>query len=100
MRLKVDFNKAVGPSPLPLNPQEEMERQRLLKEQERQDAENLIKLNQGGDDQDVRHQDAEREPLPAFKDNINPVTGEVNGPKGVEPTRFGDWERKGRVTDF
>ena len=25
---------------------------------------------------------------------------EVGGPKGPEPTRFGDWERKGRVSDF
>lgn len=30
----------------------------------------------------------------------NRLTGEVNGPKGKEPTRFGDWERKGRVSDF
>ena len=25
---------------------------------------------------------------------------EVNGPKGPEPTRYGDWERKGIVSDF
>jgi len=25
---------------------------------------------------------------------------EINGPKGLEPTRFGDWERKGVVSDF
>lgn len=25
---------------------------------------------------------------------------EVGGPKGLEPTRFGDWERKGRCIDF
>ena len=25
---------------------------------------------------------------------------EVNGPKGLEPTRYGDWEQKGRCTDF
>jgi len=25
---------------------------------------------------------------------------EVNGPKGPEPTRFGDWERKGIAVDF
>lgn len=25
---------------------------------------------------------------------------EINGPKGPEPTRFGDWERKGRTSDF
>ncbi|KAI9102540.1 hypothetical protein DFS34DRAFT_397994 [Phlyctochytrium arcticum] len=30
----------------------------------------------------------------------NPVTGEIGGPKGKEPTRYGDWERKGRVYDF
>ena len=26
--------------------------------------------------------------------------GETGGPKGPEPTRFGDWERKGRCIDF
>ncbi|MEJ8574869.1 succinate dehydrogenase assembly factor 4 [Microbaculum marinum] len=25
---------------------------------------------------------------------------EYNGPKGPEPTRFGDWERKGIASDF
>ena len=25
---------------------------------------------------------------------------EVGGPKGLEPTRYGDWERKGRCIDF
>jgi hypothetical protein len=25
---------------------------------------------------------------------------EINGPKGAEPTRFGDWERKGIAYDF
>ncbi len=31
---------------------------------------------------------------------VNPVTGEVGGPRGPEPTRFGDWNLKGRVSDF
>ena len=26
--------------------------------------------------------------------------GEVNGPRGPEPTRFGDWEKGGRCSDF
>ncbi len=26
--------------------------------------------------------------------------GEINGPKGPEPTRYGDWEKGGRVSDF
>jgi hypothetical protein len=25
---------------------------------------------------------------------------EIGGPAGLEPTRFGDWERKGRCIDF
>ena len=27
-------------------------------------------------------------------------TGEQGGPAGPEPTRFGDWERKGVAVDF
>ena len=29
-----------------------------------------------------------------------PQPKEVGGPAGPEPTRYGDWERKGRVSDF
>lgn len=29
-----------------------------------------------------------------------PSVPEAGGPKGLEPTRFGDWERKGRCVDF
>lgn len=29
-----------------------------------------------------------------------PAPGEVGGRNGPEPTRFGDWESKGRATDF
>jgi hypothetical protein len=25
---------------------------------------------------------------------------EIAGPKGPEPTRYGDWERKGLISDF
>merc|ERR1712002_458310 len=31
--------------------------------------------------------------LEPFPNNVNPETGEVGGPRGPEPTRFGDWER-------
>jgi len=47
-----------------------------------------------------KHRDAEKEPLPEWPDGVNPNTGEKGGPKGPEPTRYGDWERKGRVSDF
>jgi len=29
-----------------------------------------------------------------------PSPREINGPKGEEPTRYGDWERKGIASDF
>jgi hypothetical protein len=29
-----------------------------------------------------------------------PLPPEQNGPRGLEPTRFGDWERKGLAVDF
>uniref|UniRef100_A0A669EJ03 Succinate dehydrogenase assembly factor 4, mitochondrial n=1 Tax=Oreochromis niloticus TaxID=8128 RepID=A0A669EJ03_ORENI len=35
-----------------------------------------------------------------FPDDVNPVTKEKGGPRGPEPTRYGDWERKGRCVDF
>ncbi len=28
------------------------------------------------------------------------MPAEVNGPSGEEPTRYGDWERKGLAVDF
>jgi hypothetical protein len=28
------------------------------------------------------------------------VVREIGGPKGPEPTRYGDWERAGRCVDF
>lgn len=28
------------------------------------------------------------------------VNKEYGGPKGLEPTRYGDWEQNGRCTDF
>ena len=27
-------------------------------------------------------------------------TKEIGGPTGLEPTRYGDWEKKGIVSDF
>ena len=34
------------------------------------------------------------------KNDIKVKTKELNGPKGLEPTRYGDWESKGRCYDF
>lgn len=42
----------------------------------------------------------EIDPYAPFPDDVNPATGEKGGPRGPEPTRYGDWERKGRCIDF
>ncbi len=44
--------------------------------------------------------DGDHDPFAPFPDAVNPATNERGGPTGPEPTRYGDWERKGRVTDF
>ena len=44
--------------------------------------------------------------LPAEPDNgtapadAPPRAREIGGPKGLEPTRYGDWEKAGRCIDF
>lgn len=32
--------------------------------------------------------------------SAKPAQKEFNGPKGPEPTRYGDWEKKGIASDF
>jgi hypothetical protein len=39
-------------------------------------------------------------PAPAPKAPAAPAPKEIGGPKGPEPTRYGDWEQNGRCTDF
>jgi hypothetical protein len=41
-------------------------------------------------------------PTPAPKPTADkaPAPKEIGGPSGLEPTRYGDWERNGRCTDF
>jgi hypothetical protein len=36
----------------------------------------------------------------AAEANPHPVAKELQGPKGPEPTRYGDWENKGIASDF
>lgn len=40
---------------------------------------------------------AKAEPEPA---KPAPSAKEIGGPAGPEPTRYGDWEKAGRCTDF
>ena len=37
---------------------------------------------------------------PAPKPEPKPAPKEIGGPPGPEPTRYGDWQFNGRVTDF
>lgn len=46
--------------------------------------------NPDNSEQDIQPAGPEQKPPPV----------EVGGPKGLEPTRYGDWERNGRCSDF
>jgi hypothetical protein len=39
-------------------------------------------------------------PASGLTPDTRPTPVEIGGPKGPEPTRYGDWERKGRCSDF
>lgn len=39
-------------------------------------------------------------PAPAKKPEPPKMPKEIGGPSGPEPTRYGDWEKNGRCTDF
>jgi hypothetical protein len=42
----------------------------------------------------------ERSRTPKTERPVQPAVTEIGGPKGPEPTRYGDWERKGICVDF
>ncbi|MCC7260551.1 MAG: DUF1674 domain-containing protein [Alphaproteobacteria bacterium] len=47
-------------------------------------------------DTDTRQQPENKKPA----ETPNSQPKEIGGPKGAEPTRYGDWEKNGRVSDF
>jgi len=61
-----------------------------------------------GSSRDYHHamSDAEKPAAPRTEastpaeQSIPPKPVEIGGPSGPEPTRYGDWERKGRCVDF
>lgn len=61
---------------------------KLLKEHPASETENKLE----NDDENI---DDDKDGV-----NVNKETGEVGGPRGPEPTRYGDWERNGRCSDF
>ncbi len=55
------------------------------------------------DDKQVNSSDDLSSETQAKEDDSNePLrpSEEIGGPRGLEPTRYGDWERKGRCIDF
>ena len=52
-------------------------------------------------DKPAPEQDATPEPAPPPKPTAKPpMPKEIGGRKGLDPTRYGDWEVKGRCIDF
>jgi len=39
-------------------------------------------------------------PAETKKEKPKAMPKEIGGPKGPEPTRYGDWEKNGRCSDF
>lgn len=103
-------NRTPGPPKLPKEEQEEFEElQRIANSQDaiesynRQVSEDstreslnnpiLTKNDIGGFSPEFKRT------IPEFEGNVNPETGEVNGPK-QNPLKHGDYSFNGRVTDF
>ncbi len=57
----------------------------------KQDKDQAAKAD--GTDDDIHLEGTDSDQVPAPPE-------EIGGPKGPEPTRYGDWERKGRCIDF
>jgi|HubBroStandDraft_5_1064220.scaffolds.fasta_scaffold2112345_1 hypothetical protein len=50
---------------------------------------------------DSRLPSSKADAAPAFvQQNVAQKNVEIGGPKGPEPTRYGDWEKGGRCIDF
>jgi hypothetical protein len=87
------------PGPIPLGDRakqrefEALVRQQTIEDQ-RQAEEELAK-EEAGNAEETKSEDSLID-----ENGVNRLTGEVNGPRGAEPTRYGDWEYKGRVYDF
>lgn len=41
-----------------------------------------------------------RQPEPPARPKMPELPKEIGGQEGPEPTRYGDWEKNGRCTDF
>lgn len=88
-RTYTSLNRA-GPLPLG-NKAQQKEMLDLIRKKQSSDANNANGTS--------LHQDAPKKLEPEFTGDVNPKTGEINGPKN-EPVKHNDWSFGGRVTDF
>ncbi|KAI7897928.1 uncharacterized protein BX663DRAFT_526478 [Cokeromyces recurvatus] len=78
------------PGPIPLgNKKQQKEMLDLIRKKQLEDVNSTNEM----------HNDVIQKPKPEFEGDVNPKTGEVNGPK-TEPVKHNDWSFGGRVTDF
>ncbi|KAH6809697.1 succinate dehydrogenase assembly factor [Perilla frutescens var. frutescens] len=49
---------------------------------------------------DERKLDSKDGEIDGGNEFVNKNTGEIGGPRGPEPTRYDDWEKNGRCSDF
>ncbi|GMM29612.1 Sdh8 protein [Martiniozyma asiatica (nom. inval.)] len=97
-----------GPAPPSLNENDQKEFDALVQQANTQIAIEDYNEKQGFKEQqvapaiktsDIGTFGSQMQTIPEFEGDVNPKTGEVNGPK-QEPVRHGDWSFNGRVTDF
>ncbi|CCU99865.1 unnamed protein product [Malassezia sympodialis ATCC 42132] len=85
------------PGPIPLPKEEQKEFEKLVR-----DKENTIPfadIDKEGKESNA-HPDARQKASVEFEGDVNPVTGEVGGPK-TDPLRWNsEWTFGGRATDF
>lgn len=87
-----------GPCPPRLPESEQKEFEESIKKANAQMA--IDDYNEeNGNEVDQSYGPAMLKTIPEFEGNVNPKTGEVNGPK-QDPIRHGDWSFNGRATDF
>jgi hypothetical protein len=57
-------------------------------------------VNEVDDDDEMEQEEMFVDPHESFQHRVREWGGPRRGGRFLEPTRFGDWERKGRCSDF
>jgi hypothetical protein len=60
----------------------------------------MTKTSDNDEPKDEAAEEAAPAPEPRLGPDGKPMAPEYGGPKGHEPTRHGEWEINGRVSDF